>query len=119
MCCLQNATLFVPNVAVRFDYSQVTAAGATQFISLFYSDRPATTNPTITKDLQQTFGVSSQASPQTLPACMNLDIPPVYYNLHPIADAGNHCSISHPSNIHACPQAVCSASCLQDCSSVL
>ena len=55
--CTQNATLFVPNVAVRFDYSQVTAAGATQFVSLFYSDRAATTNPTITSNLKQTYGV--------------------------------------------------------------
>lgn len=53
----QNATLFVPNVAVRFDYSQVTAAGATQFVSLFYSDRPATTNPTVTSNLKQGYGV--------------------------------------------------------------
>ena len=56
--CVQNATLFVPNVAVRFDYSQVTAAGATQFVSLFYSDRPATTNPTVTSNLKQGYGVS-------------------------------------------------------------
>ena len=56
--CAQNATIFVPNVAVRFDYSQVTAAGATQFVSLFYTDRPATTNPTVTMNLKQTYGVS-------------------------------------------------------------
>ena len=68
LCCLQNATLFVPNVAVRFDYSQVTAAGATQFVSLFYSDRPATTNPTVTSNLKQTYGVSPLLARSTPPS---------------------------------------------------
>lgn len=58
LCCAQKPTTFLPNVAVRFDYSQVTAAGATQFVSLFYTDRAATTNPTITSNLRQTVGVS-------------------------------------------------------------
>ncbi len=66
--CTQNATLFVPNVAVRFDYSQVTAAGATQFVSLFYTDRPATTTPVaITSNLKQTYGVSPPPPARSTP----------------------------------------------------
>ena len=58
LCCPQNATLTVPNVAVRFDY-QVTSTG--QRVSLFYSDRAATTatnGGTITTNLKQNYGVS-------------------------------------------------------------
>ena len=55
---LQAPTDFAPNVAVRFDYSQVVG-GVTQFVSLYYSDRFTTTPSNPIANLKQSFGVSA------------------------------------------------------------
>ena len=61
---LQEPTIFAPNVAVRFDYSQVTATG-TEFVSLYYSDRFTTTPSNPVANLKQTFGVSALSDSQS------------------------------------------------------
>lgn len=65
MCAaLQAPTDFAPNVAVRFDYSQVVG-GVTEFVSLYYSDRFTTTPSNPNANLKQSFGVSALSDSQS------------------------------------------------------
>ena len=69
VCCAQNHTTFVPNVAVRFDYAltgvSATGAPVSPLVSIYYTDRtsdatftPAKTN---TVNLVAAQGVSHNA----------------------------------------------------------
>lgn len=71
VCCVQNATTFLPNVGVRFDYSQSVGS---PFVSIYYSDRVSTggnnpANPSSNLKLAQ--GVS----PRPLVSCQPLHAP--------------------------------------------
>ena len=67
VCCVQNHTTFVPNVAVRFDFAltgvSTTGAAVSPAVSLYYTDRTSdatltTAVKTTTVNLAATQGVS-------------------------------------------------------------